>query len=1546
MLTKLRKFFLVCVLVWFCLASFLGCYRVPVVFADLGSFGYAAIGGSGQNVENSICGSNGSSFVPSFDGTAQNIFVALKRVGGTALDKWNGKCAIYFASNFSLLGQTDEVTEIGLTTSYSWRTFTFSTTVNVKANTEYVLCVWLDTDSTGTANVACDAGNSNQGHIQSSTYTTSFPSSLTDTTNNTNKFSIYCQYIYTVSVPQHNALSVTGYFADTQGVFRSNWSTATGTLSHYIFSTNNTGSWVNDTQAFPYSSKSYYLNYTLTLNSTGDLWIGWRVYVNNSFNQWNNTDIQAMYVWKAPLAVTESNFGFSSGYGLYGIYYNATSTGGKEFIAVAYQNSSFSPWHFEIRAYDLVGRVWTAPYNVANMKLSESDGHWAPTVSLLPIGTELRLIYMQAYGSPLRYAISLNDVKTTSNLTKLMSEWTSVYSYCVNSTFLKTTDPAFDYPDSLFLDDRLIVFLREGGASIGNTVMVEYNSTREWNAATYVEGMDNSIREWSTVGGSPYLNDSFANYIYMNRLDVSYRKEGWFNLTGTDYRNELFYASINNCTPFNTTCKVLLELYVNNSMASDNTQVYVNDWNTKVGTLPTLTNSWYSINVTSWINDTGAVCDAKIGFNSTGYFGGTGNYHPMISKARLNVTWIGFSPPKTIVQHVGSDSQYMATAKNASRVMLAWVFWNATAQTENNVYFLYSPDKGDTWKYVNGTSASLAVYGNSSDAKIADAASRVRPAQPLIDENEKVVVPFTRCDAGMYGRHYDWYLRIAQYSASLGQTGTWMVTDAVDQNESRIYGTSTEATFCVHGYYDRPSFWTSGNQSAFHATKYVRFPNNSTKFLATETAFSGHKTQMMINYPIRDSLMRYEQVGLEAWLDICGTFPSATINGNYTEPYDVGYFWGTKFTATTSANVTALEICGNTSYPMLNWRVALYNSSGCLLSNSTQNYQLVSGTNGNGWLLGASFTSQPEILAGQEYYLSFGVNTTGTQFSFRRDNATSINQSFSCAWESFGSFPQTLSEASKINYNYSISINARTTFVIIKGLNRPPTANFTESATTVLTNENIDFDASGSYDPDGTIIDFSWDFGDGTKATGINVSHAYADDGVYTVALTVMDDEGATDSTTSKKTVLNRPPVASFTESAEIAYTFDVIQFNASASYDPDGIIVSYLWDFGDGTNSTAIDVGHAYADDGVYTVALTVTDDDDATGTSSENITVLNRPPIANFNESAETVLTGEPITFDASSSFDLDGWIISYFWDFGDGTNLTDIVVDHSYVDDGIYTVTLAVTDDDEATTTNTSTITVLNRPPVALFTESATIVFKGEAIEFNASESYDLDGTIVSYLWTFGDGKNATGVTVSHAYAVKGTYVVTLTVTDDDGAGASANATKTVIGGHDIEVTNVTVSKNVAGQGYTLTINVTLSNLGDTTETFNVTIYGNTTQIIMFSDITLVSDGSTSFTFTWNTSDFAFGNYTISAYAWPVENETDTTNNLFTDGYVKVGIPGDINGDRVVDSTDLGWLGWAWGAYRAGPNYIPESDINDDGVVDSADLGIMGGHWGEAE
>ena len=94
------------------------------------------------------------------------------------------------------------------------------------------------------------------------------------------------------------------------------------------------------------------------------------------------------------------------------------------------------------------------------------------------------------------------------------------------------------------------------------------------------------------------------------------------------------------------------------------------------------------------------------------------------------------------------------------------------------------------------------------------------------------------------------------------------------------------------------------------------------------------------------------------------------------------------------------------------------------------------------------------------------------------------------------------------------------------------------------------------------------------------------------------------------------------------------------------------------------------------------------------------------------------------------------------------------------------------------------------------------------------------------------------------------------------------------------------------------------------------------------------------------FAKGSYTIWAYAWPVQGETETTDNTFTDGLVNISIPGDINADGIVDVYDLILVGSAFGSCTGSPNYNPNADINNDNTIDIYDLILVASHFGEVD
>jgi PKD repeat protein len=169
--------------------------------------------------------------------------------------------------------------------------------------------------------------------------------------------------------------------------------------------------------------------------------------------------------------------------------------------------------------------------------------------------------------------------------------------------------------------------------------------------------------------------------------------------------------------------------------------------------------------------------------------------------------------------------------------------------------------------------------------------------------------------------------------------------------------------------------------------------------------------------------------------------------------------------------------------------------------------------------------------------------------------------------------------------------------------NAPPLAAFTETCSD-LTCSFTD----ASTDTDGTIVSYAWDFGDGGTALIANPSHDYVADGTYPVSVTVTDDDGATATASRSVTVSgtspNQPPAADFTYSCtNLSCAFEDV------SHDPDGSIVAWSWNFGDGSAAFIANPSHQYAAAGTYVVSLEVSDGL-ATAQTTRSVTVT-APPV-----------------------------------------------------------------------------------------------------------------------------------------------------------------------------------------------------------------------------------------------------------------------------------------------------------------------------------------------
>jgi PKD repeat protein len=282
------------------------------------------------------------------------------------------------------------------------------------------------------------------------------------------------------------------------------------------------------------------------------------------------------------------------------------------------------------------------------------------------------------------------------------------------------------------------------------------------------------------------------------------------------------------------------------------------------------------------------------------------------------------------------------------------------------------------------------------------------------------------------------------------------------------------------------------------------------------------------------------------------------------------------------------------------------------------------------------------------------------------------------------------------------------------GLEKPvATANGPYNAET---DEAINFDATGSYDPDGVYLLYEWDLGNGEILYGKKVTYSYSNIGVFDVKLTVEDLYGLTDfyvttaTITSKPETPEEPSPPPIVEPKNIGPIADAggpyyemqgisIQFDGSDSYDVDGSKISYKWEFGDGNTSSSEMPIHVYSNEGNYTVKLTVKDSDGETDYDITNAFISKRPN----NPPQKPIVTGTSAgmvnvtyIYSANATDPDPNDKITYVFNWSDGTNETIspelnssevFNATHTFTIGGIYVLTVYVVDESNTPSENQS-------------------------------------------------------------------------------------------------------------------------------------------------------------------------------------------------------------------------------------------------------------------
>ncbi|MEA5551989.1 PKD domain-containing protein [Anabaena cylindrica UHCC 0172] len=435
--------------------------------------------------------------------------------------------------------------------------------------------------------------------------------------------------------------------------------------------------------------------------------------------------------------------------------------------------------------------------------------------------------------------------------------------------------------------------------------------------------------------------------------------------------------------------------------------------------------------------------------------------------------------------------------------------------------------------------------------------------------------------------------------------------------------------------------------------------------------------------------------------------------------------------------------------------------------------------------------------------------------------------------------------------NNAISNEATVTVTVN---NIAPTINNVTVESTIQEGTTSTFSATAT-DP-GNDLTYSWNFGDGTDAViGQNVNHIFADNGIYTVTLTVNDTNGANTSQTITANVNNIAPVvqagADITTDEGTAITFN-------GNFNDPGILDTHTitWDFGDNSTATGIlNPTHTYTKDGIYTATLTVQDNDGGTSSNSLTVTVNNTDPIINSISGDTNVNEGAVANFSATATN--PGNDLTYTWNFGDGTDaVIGQNINHIFTEDGSYIVTLTVSDTNGGATSETLSVQVNNAAPIITNISSDTNVNEGAIANFSATAT-DPGNDTITYTWNFGDGTDAIiGENVNHIFADNGIYTVTLTVSDSEGANTFQTITT--------NVSNVAPIVE-AGVNQTIYISETVNFNGQFTDpgildTHTITWDfgdGNTTTDILNPSHIYTTDGTYTATLTITDNDHAVSN-----------------------------------------------------------------------------------------
>jgi PKD repeat protein len=367
------------------------------------------------------------------------------------------------------------------------------------------------------------------------------------------------------------------------------------------------------------------------------------------------------------------------------------------------------------------------------------------------------------------------------------------------------------------------------------------------------------------------------------------------------------------------------------------------------------------------------------------------------------------------------------------------------------------------------------------------------------------------------------------------------------------------------------------------------------------------------------------------------------------------------------------------------------------------------------------------------------------------------------------------------NYTVTLTVSdgdggTSTVSLTVAVLNAAPLLLAQASSYVLNEGERVNLTANATDLGAGDTVSIMWDLaGHAPNVAGPTASLVLAQEGTYGFTAVATDNDGAVSTLTLEVVVQNVAPTLVVQLPSQVHEAIGAT-FNASVS-DP-GMLdtVTVTWSWGDGAFSAGLSVAHAYGDVGLFTLTVTATDDAGGVDLQTFTMTVLNTAPRVVAIPVPADAREGALLPFNATVE-NLAGELVTYSWNFGDGSSSQLAAPSHGYRDNGQYTVTLTVSDADGGSSTLSATVQVENEPPVVQCDACPDSAVQGRTISVRVSAADPGRDDTFTFSLRLPDGNILTSTEGIFDFAVEAVGIATLTITAQDNDGATSSPAHTL-------------------------------------------------------------------------------------------------------------------------------------------------------------------------